>query len=393
MYPNLSYILEAIFGTEPDGFFSIFQTFGLFLGLAFAASAYFLYVELKRKEGEGLLHPVPYTHTVGKPASILELVLAGAVGFLIGFKVLYLAMNFAEVKSDMVDFIFSSKGALIGGIIGAGLNAGWAWYEKNKVALPTPKEVTSNQYPHERIMDITFVAAVSSLIGAKLFAIFESLEGLSFENFFEQLFSGSGMAIYGGLIGGFIGGFYYIKNVLKINPIHVMDAIAPALMMGYAVGRLGCQLSGDGDWGIDNPEANPYSWLPDWMWSTTYPHNVLNEGISIPGCEWEYCNQLATPVYPTPIYEIIMALAIFAILWSLRKRIKVAGVLFFIYMIFNGIERFWIEKIRVNKILGSIGEIEYTQAELIAVCFVLVGIIGIVILNKRAQNQPPPVIS
>jgi len=345
MYPNLSYIFEALFGTEPDGFFSIFQTFGLFLGLAFAASAYFLYKELKRKEEEGILHPVPYTHIAGKKASALELTLAGIVGFLLGFKVLYLAMNFSEVKGDMFAFIFSSKGVLIGGIFGAALNVFWAWYEKNKYALPIPKEVTTKQFPHERIMDFTFV--------------------------------------------GFIGGYYYTKKVLKIKPIHVMDAIAPALIMGYAVGRLGCQFSGDGDWGIDNDTVNPYSWLPDWMWSTTYPHNVLNEGIAIPGCEWEYCSQLATPVYPTPIYEVIMALIIFAILWSLRKRIKVAGVLFFIYMIFNGVERFWIEKIRVNKILGKIGNIEYTQAELIAVLFVITGIAGIAILYSRAKKQPP----
>jgi len=389
MYPNLSYIFEALFGTEPDGFFSIFQTFGLFLGLAFAASAYFLYKELKRKEEEGILHPVPYTHIAGKKASALELTLAGIVGFLLGFKVLYLAMNFSEVKGDMFAFIFSSKGVLIGGIFGAALNVFWAWYEKNKYALPIPKEVTTKQFPHERIMDFTFVCAISSLVGAKVFAIFESLDGLTLQNFFSQLFSGSGMAIYGGLIGGFIGGYYYTKKVLKIKPIHVMDAIAPALIMGYAVGRLGCQFSGDGDWGIDNDTVNPYSWLPDWMWSTTYPHNVLNEGIAIPGCEWEYCSQLATPVYPTPIYEVIMALIIFAILWSLRKRIKVAGVLFFIYMIFNGVERFWIEKIRVNKILGKIGNIEYTQAELIAVLFVITGIAGIAILYSRAKKQPP----
>jgi len=326
MYPNLSYILEALFGTEPDGILSIFQTFGLLLGLAFAASAYFLYKELQRKESEGLLHPVPYTQMTGKKASTLELTLAGIIGFILGFKILYMFFNFADVKSDMFAFIFSSKGMILGGIVGIGLNVFWAWYEKNKYALPKPKEVTTNQYPHERIMDFTFVCAISSLIGAKIFAIFESLDGLTFANFFEQLFSGSGMAIYGGLIGGFIGGFIYIKKVLKINPIHVMDAIAPALMMGYAVGRIGCQLSGDGDWGIANDTVNPYGWLPDWMWSTSYPHNVLNEGIAIPGCEWEYCQQLATPVYPTPIYEVIMALIIFGILWSLRKRIKVAGV-------------------------------------------------------------------
>ncbi|NND77774.1 MAG: diacylglyceryl transferase, partial [Flavobacteriales bacterium] len=372
---------------EPDNFFSIFQTFGLFLGLAFAASAYFLYLELKRKEKEGILHPVPYSRTIGEAASPAEIAIAAVVGFFLGFKLLYLAQNFDAVKGDMVSFIFSGQGAIVGGIIGALLNGGWAWYEKNKTKLPKPKTITEKQYPHERIMDITFVAAVSSLIGAKIFAVLETPD-VFLKDPIGQLFSGSGMAIYGGLIGGFIGGYWFVKNKLKIKPIHVMDAIAPALIMGYAVGRVGCQLSGDGDWGIDNPDPNPYAWLPDWLWSTTYPHNVLNDGIPIPGCEWEYCSQLATPVYPTPIYETIMALIIFGILWSLRKRITVPGVLFFIYMILNGIERFWIEKIRVNAVY-KIGGMEITQAEIISVLFFVGGIIGCIILYNRAKKSPP----
>ena len=115
----------------------------------------------------------------------------------------------------------------------------------------------------------------------------------------------------------------------------VMDAVAPALMVGYGVGRIGCQLSGDGDWGIANTAAQPDWWfLPDWMWAYTYPHNVLNEGVRIAGCEWQYCYELSPAVYPTPFYETIMAFIIVGILWILRKRIKPAGTLFFVYSVF-----------------------------------------------------------
>ncbi len=170
-----------------------------------------------------------------------------------------------------------------------------------------------------------------------------------------------------------------------MKPIHVMDAVAPALIMGYAVGRLGCQFSGDGDWGIVNAAATPGWWfLPDWAWSFTYPHNVLNDGIPMEGCLWQYCHQLAEPVYPTPIYETFFSLIIFGILWIMRKRFKIAGMLFFLYVLLNGIERFFIEKIRTNPDISILG-MEATQAEYVAGLLIVIGLVGMIYLGLKKK--------
>ncbi|MDG2059208.1 MAG: prolipoprotein diacylglyceryl transferase, partial [Flavobacteriales bacterium] len=178
-------------------------------------------------------------------------------------------------------------------------------------------------------------------------------------------------------------GYYAKKNNIKLE--HLVDVFAPVLILAYGIGRMGCHFSGDGDWGIVNTASKPdwMSFLPDWMWSYNYPNNVINAGELIPGCEGNFCHQLAENVYPTPFYEIIMAGLIFMFLWNIRKKIKIAGVLFCIYLILNGVERFLIEKIRINH--DMIGE--QTQAEIISFSLILIGIVGIYFLNKREGNS------
>jgi len=237
-------------------------------------------------------------------------------------------MNFPEFQADAPGFLFSTKGNVIGGILGAVVLAGLKYWEKEKSKLPKPKIEETLVYPSDRIGDITLIAAFTGILGAKFFAIFEDMSNLTMDNFFHALFSGGGLAIYGGLIGGFLGVVWYLKKH-KIDTYHVADAVAPALIIGYGVGRIGCQLSGDGDWGIVNELAQPSWWfLPEWLWSYDYPQNVLNQGIPIEGCEGIYCRALAKGVFPTPIYELVMAFAIAGILWALRKRLPVPGMLF-----------------------------------------------------------------
>jgi len=198
-------------------------------------------------------------------------------------------------------------------------------------------------------------------------------------------------------------------------------------MLAYAIGRIGCQVSGDGDWGILNSAyittpagkamlANPGdferitqqykevylpqfgsldkiphlavkapSFLPDWLFAYPYPHNVISEGVRIPGCEGQYCSQLPIPVFPTPFYETITCLILFFILWSFRKRFTVPGTLFGFYLILNGIERFLVENIRVNSKYNIFG-LHPTQAELISSALVISGIL-IYVIRKRAAGR------
>jgi len=118
----------------------------------------------------------------------------------------------------------------------------------------------------------------------------------------------------------------------------------------------------------------PFSFLPDWLWAYQYPHNVVNEGIPIPGCTGPYCNQLPMPVYPTALYEILMCLVLFFVLWAIRKKIKIPGQLAGIYLIFNGTERFFIEKIRVNTKYEFL-PFHPTQAEIISFLLIIGGIL------------------
>ncbi|HKG06726.1 MAG TPA: prolipoprotein diacylglyceryl transferase family protein, partial [Pedobacter sp.] len=198
------------------------------------------------------------------------------------------------------------------------------------------------------------------------------------------LLSFSGLTFYGGLICGGAA-VLYIARKNGIKPLHMLDIGGPGMMLAYSVGRIGCHMSGDGDWGIPNQNPKPFNWLPDWLWAYTYPNNVAGEGVPIPGCEGKFCNVLPDAVYPTPIYEVIVCFILFLILWKLRDRIKSPGTMFGIYLMLNGIERFCIELIRVNTKYHVAG-INFTQAELISSLLFLSGLL-LVAYSQRNKEK------
>ncbi|KUK56862.1 MAG: prolipoprotein diacylglyceryl transferase, partial [Bacteroidetes bacterium 38_7] len=272
------------------------------------------------------------------------------------------------------EYILSWKGSWLGGILVGGFSAYYTWHSKEKKKLSKPKTKFVEIHPHELTLNILFVAAVFGLIGAKLFDMMEHLDEL-FRDPLGTLFSFSGLAFYGGLILGAIAVILYTKKY-DIAFEHIADATAPALMLAYAVGRIGCQLAGDGCWGIPNPNPKPQwlSFLPNWLWSFNYPHNVINEGIPIPGCEGQHCFVLPQPVFPTPLYETIICTLFFLILWGIRKKLSIPGLLFGIYLMLNALERFFIEEIRVNQNYKIIGSIELSQAQIIAIAIFITGV-------------------
>lgn len=389
MYPDLSYFFHDLLGTPADNWLSIFKTFGLLLVLAILAAAVILYWELKRKAGAGLFEPEKLEMTFGLPPSPRDVALNGLWGFLLGFKGLYAYQNLSALQADAAAVLFSLDGSWLGGLLLAAIFAGYRYWDGHRRALPKPKTEVKEIYPHDRIGDITMIAAVSGVVGAKVFAIIEDLPSF-FQDPLGTLFSGGGLAIYGGLIFGFLFVSIYLRRK-NIPVVHVLDAVAPALIIAYGIGRLGCHFSGDGDWGIVNAAAQPDWWfLPDWLWAYDYPHNVLRQGVPIADCDMKYCTRLVPPVYPTPFYETAMALGIGGILFALRRAVSsYPGMLFCIYLMFNGLERFFIERLRVNDVYTTLG-LSYTQAQLIAVFLFLIGLTGAFWLWRRHKNVKSP---
>lgn len=387
MYPNLYYAFKDLFGVEWK-FLRFVNSFGFFVAIAFIVAAVVLANELRRKSKQGLFQPTEMQVIVGQPATMLDILLNFLLGFLLGFKILALFVMDSSATEDPQAFIFSTLGNWPLGI-GLGLFfAGWKWWEKNKQKLEKPEKRTVRIWPHDRVGELTILALVFGLLGAKLFDIFEN-----WSEFLKRpsdfIFSAKGLTFYGGLICAALAIWWYCRKH-KIGFWHINDAMAPTMMIAYSIGRIGCQVSGDGDWGINNTSPKPFSWMPDWLWSYTYPHNVNEVGVKMADCtDTKFCNELPVPVFPTPLYEVIICFLLFLLIWSLRKKFRVPGTLFGFYLMLNGLERFFIEKIRVNTTTEILG-MKVTQAEIISSLLFLSGLAIWVILRARAAKKATP---
>ena len=381
MYPNLYYAFKDLFGLEWP-VLRFVNSFGFFVAIAFLTAAYVLTQELKRKSAQGLFTPTETTILIGQPATWIDLGTNFGLGYLLGFKVVALFFLDEASMQDPQAFIFSAQGSPATGLLMGLFFAGVKWWEKNKEKLDKPEKRLIRIWPQDRVGEITLLALVFGLAGAKLFDIFENWSYF-LQNPAAYIFSPAGLTMYGGLICAAIAiGIYARKHAIGF--LALADAVAPALMLAYGIGRIGCHVAGDGDWGIVSQLANKPSFLPDWAWSYTYPHNVLEEGVPIAGCVGPFCSELPAGAFPTPLYEAVACIALFGVLWGVRKRIKITGQMFALYLILNGLERFAIEKIRVNVKMDILG-LHPTQAELIATLLMLLGLVLFIWQKRRSS--------
>lgn len=180
------------------------------------------------------------------------------------------------------------------------------------------------QSHHDEGFLIIGVAGLAGLVGARLYHVLESPHELLADP--SLLVSRFGFAWFGGFLGGFVA-LVILARRFGIPALEFLDLCSPAAAVGYAIGRIGCLLSGDGDYGV--PTALP--------WGMSFPNGV------VPTTE---------RVHPTPIYEFLIWLAIAAVLWRVGKKAlrhgRSRGEIFSSYLISTGIARFLIEFIRIN---------------------------------------------
>ena len=221
---------------------------------------------------------------------------------------------------------------------------------------------------------IVIAAAVAGLIGSRIYAILDDLPTYLADPR-SMIFSGSGFVFYGGMIGGILGA-YLVSRWYKIGFGVTMDMCACALAIGQAIGRIGCQLAGDGDWGL--PSTMP--------WAMAYPRAIVGwNSETVLKLDERY--QLVSGyfpgvrVHPAPIYETILYLGVFTILWSMRKTSYPPGRMIYWYLMLAGGARFLVEFWRINPRVFYM----FSEAQLIAFAMMLLGGVALLLTNGQAR--------
>jgi phosphatidylglycerol:prolipoprotein diacylglycerol transferase len=206
--------------------------------------------------------------------------------------------------------------------------------------------------PVDWAYEVVFAALVGGLVGARLDYLVQNWHKVH-NDLLGNLFSGSGLVWLGGLLGGALGVLIWAwrRGFLTLT---LLDVAAVPLAVGYAVGRVGCQVSGDGDYGTPS----------DLPWAMAYPKGTV---------------PTTTKVHPTPIYETLAMGAVALVLWNLRDRYR-AGTLFALYLVLSGLERLLVEFIRRNH-EAALG---LTLPQLISMGLIVVGAAWLV-RDRRAE--------
>jgi phosphatidylglycerol:prolipoprotein diacylglycerol transferase len=191
--------------------------------------------------------------------------------------------------------------------------------------------------------ELTFSVMVGGLVGSRLDYLIENWDKVK-GDLLGNLFSGSGLIWYGGVIGGALGAVIWAWRRGWLG-WKLADVACIPLALGYAIGRCGCQLSGDGDYGI-------HSTLP---WAMAYPKGTVATTVE---------------VHPTPVYETLAMGIVALVLWNFRDRLT-GGRLFALYLVLAGVERLLVEFIRRNHaVLAGL-----TFAQLVSIVMIALGLV------------------
>ena len=259
------------------------------------------------------------------------------------------------------------------------------------------KEFERRKLNHGIATEITLLAIVFGIIGSKALDLIEN-----WDTFIKNpliAFSPGGLTFYGGLILATLAIWIYVRKK-KIPFLYIADATSPSLILAYGIGRLGCQLAGDGDYGI--PTSLP--WGMSYPNGTIKPHYALmqyyqdNPALAAKDHYYSLSSQVVGTdnygtitkfdevirLHPAPIYEFFMALIIFYLLWHFRKKDWTNGKLFMTYLVLAGVERLAIEFIRLNPLLLF----GLSEAQLISIVMIIAGSIGFYYLTKNKDKFP-----
>jgi phosphatidylglycerol:prolipoprotein diacylglycerol transferase len=211
--------------------------------------------------------------------------------------------------------------------------------------------------PVDWAYEMVFAALVGGIVGARLWWVVENWSDAK-DDVLSSLFSGAGLVWYGGALGGAAAVLLWARW-RRFLTLPMFDVAAVPLAAGYAIGRIGCQLAGDGDYGI--------AW--DGPWAMAYPNGT------VPTTE---------EVHPTPVYETLAMGLVAVLLWRWRHRWR-AGTLFGAYLILAGAERFLVEFVRRNDdVLVGL-----TQPQLLSIVMMVGGATWIWLLGRRAEARAP----
>ena len=328
--------------------------YGLMLALGFIIANALLTNELRRKS-MNVDVSIPFLQV----SRLLYLVVVG---------LLLLTYSLQYSFGRLLEFVLSSP--LHGFITAVVLGVGWFLF--SPVVTKQPSKTKS----FDLATAITFIALVGGVLGSKLLFLFENSKDFISEPF-GLAFSPSGLTFFGGLI-LVTALLYWVCRKAGLPFLGMADATAPSLLLAYGIGRIGCHLAGDGDYGF--PTTLP--WGTDYSKGTYPPSFAFRDFPEITSKFPGGVVPDTTLCHPTPMYEFLLCGVLFLLLWRFRKALKPDGKIFMLYLIFAGAERFSVEFIRVNPrvMLGL------SEAQLIALALLLIGAYGWYRLSTKASR-------